>query len=87
MTVAGNDQVMGVDGKKTVKRSTQGWELCCKWKDGSTSWQNLSGLKESHPLQVAQFAFSVQITDEPAFNWWVSWVLKKRDRIVSQVKR
>ena len=44
-------------------------------------------LKESHPLQVAEFAFAAQIADEPAFNWWVSWVLKKRDRIISLVKR
>eukprot|EP00804_Cyclotella_cryptica_P029418 CCRYP_013348-RA/>CCRYP_013348-RA protein AED:0.42 eAED:0.42 QI:0/0/0/1/0/0.5/2/0/176 len=62
---------------KIVKRSTRGWELCCEWKDGSTSWQKLSDLKESHPLQVAEFAFAAQIADEPAFNWWVSWVLRR----------
>ena len=27
------------------------------------------------------------IADEPAFNWWVTWVLKKRDRNISLVKR
>eukprot|EP00804_Cyclotella_cryptica_P031315 CCRYP_011111-RA/>CCRYP_011111-RA protein AED:0.45 eAED:0.56 QI:0/0/0/1/0/0/2/0/108 len=47
----------------------------------------LLDLKESHPLQVAEFAFAAQIADEPAFNWWVNWVLKKRDRIISLVKR
>jgi hypothetical protein len=87
MAVARDDQVTIVDGKKIVKRSTRGWELCCEWKDGSTSWQKLADLKESHPLQVAEFAFAAQIADEPAFNWWVSWVLKKRDRIISLVKR
>jgi len=30
VTVARDDQVMIVDGKKLVKRSTRGWELCCK---------------------------------------------------------
>jgi hypothetical protein len=87
MAVAWDDQVTIVDGKKIVKRSTRGWELCCEWMDGSTSWQWLLDLKESHPLQVAEFAFAAQIADEPVFNWWVSWVLKKRDRIVSLVKR
>eukprot|EP00804_Cyclotella_cryptica_P028067 CCRYP_017276-RA/>CCRYP_017276-RA protein AED:0.08 eAED:0.14 QI:0/0/0/1/0.25/0.2/5/0/724 len=87
VAVARNDQVLVINGKKIVKRSTRGCELCCEWKDGSTSWQKLSNLKESHPLQVAEFAFAAQIADEPAFNWWVSWVLKKRDRIVSLVKR
>eukprot|EP00804_Cyclotella_cryptica_P001676 CCRYP_009051-RA/>CCRYP_009051-RA protein AED:0.08 eAED:0.08 QI:0/0/0/1/0.5/0.6/5/0/841 len=85
VAVARNDQVSVIDDKKIVKRSTR--ELCCEWKDGSTSWQKLSDLKESHPLQVAEFAFAAHIADEPAFNWWVSWVLKKRDRIVSLVKR
>eukprot|EP00804_Cyclotella_cryptica_P024391 CCRYP_018575-RA/>CCRYP_018575-RA protein AED:0.15 eAED:0.15 QI:0/0/0/1/0/0/4/0/667 len=78
VAVARDDQVTIVDGKKIIKRSTRGWELCCEWKDRSTSWQKLSDLKESHPLQVAEFAFAAQIADEPAFNWWVSWVVKRR---------
>jgi hypothetical protein len=86
MAVAQDNQVMIVDGKKIVKCSTRGWELCCEWKDGNISWQKLSDLKESHPLQVAEFALSVQIADESAFNWWVSWVLKKSDLIISLVK-
>ena len=36
---------------------------------------------------MAEFTFAAQIADEPAFNWWVSWVLKKRDQIISLVKR
>ena len=58
-----------VDGKTIIKRSTRGWELCGEWKDGSTSLQKLSDLKESHPLQVAEFAFAAQLADEPAFSW------------------
>ncbi len=77
VAISRNDQVKIVNGKKVVSRSTRGWELCCEWKDGSTSWQKLSDLKESHPLQVAEFALAVGIADEPAFNWWVTWVLKK----------
>jgi len=44
-----------------------------------TSWQKLSDLKGSHPLQVAELVFGAQIANEPAFNFWVSWFLKKRD--------
>jgi hypothetical protein len=43
-------------------------------------------LKESHPLQVAEFAYMAGKAGEPAFNWWVGWVIKKRDRIISLVK-
>lgn len=77
MAVAWNNQVVVIDGKKTVKRSTRWQELCCKWKDGSASWHKLSNLKESHPLQVAEFMFAAYIPDEPAFNWWVSLVSRR----------
>ena len=80
------DQIIDRNGRRSLRRSTKGWELLCEWKDGSTSWQKLSDLKESHPLEVAEFALSHKIAGEPAFNWWVGWVLKKRDRIISQVK-
>jgi hypothetical protein len=73
------DQARIVDGKKVIKRSTKGWELCCEWRNGSTSWQSLKDLKESHPLEVAEFAYMAGIAGEPAFNWWVGWVIKKRD--------
>eukprot|EP00804_Cyclotella_cryptica_P029741 CCRYP_015201-RA/>CCRYP_015201-RA protein AED:0.23 eAED:0.23 QI:0/0/0/1/1/1/6/0/958 len=86
VAVARDDQVTIIDGKKIIKRSTCGWELCCEWKDSSTSWLKLLDLKDSHPLQVAGFACAAQIANEPAFNSWVSWVLKKRDRIISLVK-
>ncbi|KAL7481423.1 hypothetical protein ACHAW6_007107 [Cyclotella cf. meneghiniana] len=42
-----------------------GWDLCCEWKDGSTSWQKVSDLKESHPIQVAEFALAMSIVNEP----------------------
>jgi hypothetical protein len=76
-----------VNGKKVIKRSTKGWELCCEWRDGSTSWQSLTDLKESHPLKVAEFAYMAGIASEPVFNWWVGWVIKKQDHIISLVKR
>jgi hypothetical protein len=33
------------NGKTYLKRSTVVWQLCCQWKDGSTSWENLADLK------------------------------------------
>ncbi|KAL7474122.1 hypothetical protein ACHAW6_000116, partial [Cyclotella cf. meneghiniana] len=68
VAISWNDQVKIVNGKKVVSRSTCGWELCCEWKDDSTSWQKLANLKELHPLQVAEFALAAGIADEQAFN-------------------
>lgn len=81
------DQKFVTNGKPALRRSTKGWQLCCEWKDGSTSWQNLSDLKESHPVHVANFAVQQGIDHEPAFNWWVPHVLKKADRIISLVRQ
>jgi hypothetical protein len=66
--------------------STAGWQLCCQWHDGSTSWESLKLLKESHPIETAEFAVSQDIDREPAFNWWVPHTLKKREAIIKLAK-
>ena len=63
-----------------------GWVICCKWKDGSTSWEKLSNCKESSPIQVAKYARSQGTDHDPAFNWWVPCLLKRRDRRISMMK-
>ncbi len=55
------------------------------WKDGSTSWETLRNLKESNPLELAEYAVMHQISQEPAFAWWVPYTLKRRDRMVSSI--
>jgi hypothetical protein len=80
-----DQKVVRPDGLTYMKRSTIGWQVCCQWKDGSTSWENLADLKESHPLETAEYAVTQDIDRKPAFDWWVPHVLKKRDRIISLV--
>ncbi len=68
-----------------MNSSTIGWQVCCQWKDGSKSWENLADLKESHPLETAEYAVTQGIDHKPAFNWWVPHVLKKHGWIISLV--
>ena len=56
------------------------------WSDGSQSWIDLNIMKESNPVEVAEFAMAHGIDKEPAFRWWVPYTLRKRDIIVSAVK-
>ena len=63
-----------------------GWKLLVKWSDGLESWVPLKDMKESHPVEVADFAKARGIADEPAFSWWVPYMLRKRDVIISKVK-
>ena len=77
---------MALRKSNCAPKTTKGWRLCVKWKDGSTSWEKLSNLKESNPVEVAEYATAVGIDDQPAFKWWVPHVLRKRDRIIQKVK-
>lgn len=83
--IAFADRFVTICGKQHIKRSTAGWQLCVEWKDGSTSWERLSDLKESYPEQVAEYAIAQGIEHEPAFSWWVPYTMKKRDRIIKAV--
>ena len=81
------DQQITVQGRRVTKKTTAGQSICCQWKDSSTSWDKLSELKESHPEQTAKFAVAQGIDHEPAFNWLINHVLKKRDRIIASIRK
>jgi len=71
---------------KTRKPTTAGWELLVVWKDGSNRWIPLSELKNSCPIEVAEYARSQNIDDEAAFAWWVPHTLRKKEAIMAKVK-
>jgi len=66
--------------------TTKGWEILVRWKDGSETWVPLKDMKESYPVQLAEYAVQARVHEEPAFAWWVRDVLRKRERIVAKVK-
>ncbi|GKY96005.1 hypothetical protein MPSEU_000561000 [Mayamaea pseudoterrestris] len=73
-------------GRQQLRKTTKGWWLLVSWMDGTESWERLADLKESHPIEVAEYAVSNQLSKEPAFEWWVGLFLKNRDRIIKKVK-
>jgi hypothetical protein len=70
-------------GQKKLRKTTVGWKLLVRWKDQSESWIHLKDMKESHPVEVAEFAKARGIADDPAFIWWAPYTLRKRDIILS----
>jgi hypothetical protein len=56
------------------------------WRDGKEPWVKLIELKESFPVEVAEYAERNGIIEEPAFDWWAKYTLKKRDCIIAAVK-
>jgi len=73
-------------GRKVQRKTTRGWELQVEWKDGSADWVPLKDLKESNPVELAEYAVANKLVEEPAFAWWVRSVLRRRDRILKKVK-
>ena len=60
--------------------------MLVQWKYGSSTWVSLKDMKESYPVQVAKYCVQSRMSAEPAFAWWVPYVLKKRNRIIAKVK-
>ena len=61
--------VVSKNDKRTRRRTTKGWHFNVNWKDGATSWVPLRELKESHPIQVAEYVDAAGLKEEPAFAW------------------
>jgi hypothetical protein len=74
------------DGQVRPRHTTQGWKLLVSWKDGSTSWVPLKDMKNSFPVELAEYVLVNKIIEEPAFAWWAKHVLRKRDCIIKKVK-
>jgi hypothetical protein len=85
--VALGDDTFQWNGKTHLKRTTRGWELCVQWRDGTTTWERLAELKESNPVEVAEYSVAASIDNMPAFKWWVPYTLKKRKRIIAAVNQ
>lgn len=70
-----------------MRQTTKGWQLCIEWKDGTTSWEKLADLKESNPIEVAEYEVAHGLDDEVAFAWWAPFALKRCNRIIAAVNK
>ena len=73
-------------GNRRLCKTTIGWNILIRWKNQTETWVPLKLMKENYPVETAEYAKACQIDDEPAFQWWVTYTLRKRDAILSEVK-
>ena len=52
-------------GQRRIRQSTSGWYFLNRYKDGSEQWIPLKILKESNPIELAEFTATTGIS-EPA---------------------
>ena len=64
-------------GHISQRHTTKGWEMNVLWKDGSSDWVSLQDMKESFPIQTAEYTVMNKLVEEPTFAWWIKDVLKK----------
>ena len=73
--------------KSRIVNTTKVWELFIQGKDNSPTWNKLKDVKDLYPFQMDEFAAENRISEEPAFVWWVKYVLNKQERIISKTQR
>jgi hypothetical protein len=67
--------------------TTKGWKFQVMWRDGTSSLVPLREMKDSFPVQTAEYAVAHKLSQEPAFKWWVNQVLRKHQCIVEKLKK
>ena len=77
---------IGYNGNRHPKKTTRGWSLLVQFRGGITEYVPLKELKDSNPVELAEYAVAHSLTEEPAFKWWVPNVLRKRNMIIAKVK-
>jgi len=88
-----DDTALNIDNGYVLKngdlvpvKTTKGWYLQIAWKDVTTTWEPLRDLKEAYPIEVAEYAIANKIDKQPAFAWWIPYVLSKRNRVIAAAK-
>ena len=57
------------NGYKKHKKTTLGWWFLVLWKDGTKSWVKLKDIKESNPVEIADYVSKIKCASQPAFAW------------------
>ena len=47
--------------RKSLRKINKGWDILCLWKYGSTTWAPLKYLKESNPVDIAEYVVGNRI--------------------------
>ena len=64
-------------GQRRFHESTAGWKLLVHFNDTNEQWTLLRVLKETNPVEVAEFAKAQDLVEEAAFHWLVPYTLRE----------
>ena len=66
--------------------TTKAWNLCVKWKYGSSNWISLKNIKDYYPVKLADYSINNNIKDKTDLSLWVPYVINKRYAIPAKGK-
>ena len=56
------------NGDKVPKKDLRGHEVCVQYRGGETEWLDLKLVKDSNPIEMAEYAVANGLQDDPAFS-------------------
>jgi len=59
--------ITSFNGNWHKKKTTKEWDICVEWHNGTTSWV-LKDVKQSSPLELADYAVANGMAEQPAFS-------------------
>ena len=71
---------------QSMECTTRGWEICVAWTDGTSSWHKMVEIKNSFPLNLAEYAVANNLQDLPDNSWWVRHTMHKKQHAIKAVK-
>jgi len=51
--------ITSFNGKWHNKKTTNSWDICIEWHDGTSLWVPLKDVKQSNPLELADYAVAI----------------------------
>ena len=76
-----------LNGNRNPKKTTRGWEMNMRMKKGFSKLVALKDLKEINQVELSEYAVTTKIDHEPAFLWYVLFVLRKRNPVISKLEK
>ena len=73
-------------GTNHRRYTTKGVGVLFQWKDGRTTYETLKDMKNSYPVQMAEYAVHQRIAGRQYFAWWIQHVLEKHNHIIGYLK-
>ena len=60
-----NGFIRSKNGNQVLKKTTRGWKLLVECKDGTVDWLALKDLKESNPIELAEYPLANGTKEDP----------------------